>query len=832
MMDESSSVQQAQPSIQTDTNLRGSLPQEFKKLQQFKRATALALQEETDSSRRVDPAAPPTPPSAAPTPTKPTPTSTSTPGKEAAPGDVIPKEVKKDRFKGENLIQYGLWAHYLAYCASLLCFIFGIYAMSWDAQQPPFNCRIDGQNISPLYLPNSNGLCNVSHVELDNQVVSRQEVCCRGDERSTLKGNTALGAIYMVWSVVLVATEDTTLGAGLLYPNDTITYKYKFSVFALLHTVVGLAGLSSYSTCLAGVALLLAAAVYQIAAARRECGDGGRAARAAASLAALSSAEDAAPSLADKLKAPLLLLRETLSDYLSYLPEPRLGDPRKFLVRIYNEDKLSSYFWVTVFYLINAIIFFVTLHTWQASVAASKTALLSGTLDVSCDSTVCAYNRQLVKSGPLSAAAPWAKACGMCLNFDCSLLILPVIKMVLRKLNNSGESLAAAQNSTDYCAKLLARPITRYIPIQRNIEFHKVIAFTVLFFAMGHTVAHLANLRNADDTTLRYFVKWGWVGTSYFTGGVVTIAMLLIFSGASNRMRQTKYELFFQSHHAFLVFYLFMFMHGPNFIYWSLVPCLLYLVERYLQVWRGNQPILVTRVEWIAPVMAVYFRPLLRDAFAFKEGQYLYLNCPHISSTEWHPFTISSCQEDLSCGSRVCLATGEDVHPVPRPTDLPAKAKWSKFYPVSRDWRSMDPLDYLEQSETDYNDYLSCHIRVHGLDDLEAKSWTRKLKEYFEVLAGGGGAAGDREKSVFPVFFSRREARGEVLMGRVSGPDGRQLLRVDGPHSAPAEHYGNYGTVMLIGAGIGLTPCASILQVRLVAFSLPSMTPPNTVTKI
>lgn len=37
------------------------------------------------------------------------------------------------------------------------------------------------------------------------------------------------------------------------------------------------------------------------------------------------------------------------------------------------------------------------------------------------------------------------------------------------------------------------------------------------------------------------------------------------------------------------------------------------------------------------------------------------------------------------------------------------------------------------------------------------------------------------------------------------------ILRVDGPHAAPAEHYSSYGTVMLVGAGIGLTPCASIL---------------------
>lgn len=66
-------------------------------------------------------------------------------------------------------------------------------------------------------------------------------------------------------------------------------------------------------------------------------------------------------------------------------------------------------------------------------------------------------------------------------------------------------------------------------------------------------------------------------------------------------------------------------------------------------------------------------------------------------------------------------------------------------------------------------------------------------------------------ESKFPFYFSKRDARGDITIGRQFGPDGNQIIRIDGPHSAPAEHYINYGTVMLIGAGIGLTPCVSIL---------------------
>lgn len=45
------------------------------------------------------------------------------------------------------------------------------------------------------------------------------------------------------------------------------------------------------------------------------------------------------------------------------------------------------------------------------------------------------------------------------------------------------------------------------------------------------------------------------------------------------------------------------------------------------------------------------------------------------------------------------------------------------------------------------------------------------------------------------------------------GPDGKTpILRVDGPFGAPAEHFFEFEYVVLIGAGIGVTPYASILK--------------------
>mmetsp|Transcript_28301 Transcript_28301/g.90538 ORF Transcript_28301/g.90538 Transcript_28301/m.90538 type:complete len:341 (-) Transcript_28301:460-1482(-) len=228
-------------------------------------------------------------------------------------------------------------------------------------------------------------------------------------------------------------------------------------------------------------------------------------------------------------------------------------------------------------------------------------------------------------------------------------------------------------------------------------------------------------------------------------------------------------------------------LHGPVFWAWSLLPLTLYVGERVMQIYRGKKPFKLVKVEWIKPVLAVYFRPVYKADFQFKEGQYLYLGCPFINPAEWHPFTISSAADDLRTGELISLATGEPVVEVPRPAGVPHDAKWQKYCPASVDYRKLRPEDMLEKHEVSYNDYVSVHIKVSLSNP---NSWTRKLKDYIELLHPGGS---------FPYYFTQRNERGDVEVGRLLGPDGQQVITVDGPHSAPSEHYNEYGTVMVVG---------------------------------
>ena len=86
-------------------------------------------------------------------------------------------------------------------------------------------------------------------------------------------------------------------------------------------------------------------------------------------------------------------------------------------------------------------------------------------------------------------------------------------------------------------------------------------------------------------------------------------------------------------------------------------------------------------------------------------------------------------------------------------------------------------------------DYISVHIRVVG--------------DFTGALAKACGCDFDRKKG-------EKEAGGAVVNSS-SNPIGRVLPRimVDGPFGSAFEDFLKYETVLLVGAGIGVTPFAS-----------------------
>ncbi|XP_034545750.1 NADPH oxidase 1 [Notolabrus celidotus] len=377
------------------------------------------------------------------------------------------------------------------------------------------------------------------------------------------------------------------------------------------------------------------------------------------------------------------------------------------------------------------------------------------------------YTRHL-----LGSALAWARAPAAVLNFNCMLILLPVCRNLLSLL----------RGSFGCCGRTMRKQL------DHNLSFHKLVAYMIALMTAVHVVAHLLNvewynnsrrgvydelstaLSNLDDTTNTTYLNpirtidvdaqqsptyLVFTTIAGLTGVIITLALILIITSSMEVIRRSYFEVFWYTHHLFIIFFIGLVFHGagrivrsqvpttpphnitfckdhsnqwgripdcpipqfeggfPQTWMWVIGPMILYLCERLLRFIRYMQTVRYRKI--VMRPSKVLELQLVKNGFKMEVGQYVFLNCPAISQLEWHPFTMTSAPEE---------------------------------------------------------DFFSVHIRSAG-------DWTDKLISIMQQLPEGA-----------------------------QGPK----MGVDGPFGTASEDVFDYEVSMLVGAGIGVTPFASILK--------------------
>lgn len=303
-------------------------------------------------------------------------------------------------------------------------------------------------------------------------------------------------------------------------------------------------------------------------------------------------------------------------------------------------------------------------------------------------------------------------------------------------------------------------PLNGIVQFDKNITFHITTAWSIVFWSWVHTIAHWNNF--AQIAAKNKLGIYGWLLANFvsgpgWTGYVMLIALMGMVITSVEKPRRANYERFWYTHHMFIVFFLFWAMHGAF--------CMIQPDFAPFCISVGTQAVGVFWQYWMYGGFVYLAERVARE----MRGRHK----TYISKVVQHP-------------SNVCEIQIKKEH-------TKTRAGQYIFFncPEVSIWQ-YHPFTLTSAPE---EDYISIHMRVVG-DFTRAVS--KALGCEWDKKAGGGSAV---------VGVNNENSDVDPALRRVL-----PRVYVDGPFGSASEDVFKYEISILCGAGIGVTPFASILK--------------------
>ncbi|XP_019687716.3 NADPH oxidase 5 isoform X1 [Felis catus] len=401
----------------------------------------------------------------------------------------------------------------------------------------------------------------------------------------------------------------------------------------------------------------------------------------------------------------------------------------------------------------------------------------------------------------LGASVMVAKGCGQCLNFDCSFIVVLMLRRCLTWLR--------------------ATWLAQVLPLDQNIQFHQLMGWVVVGLSLVHTVAHVANFALQAQSGASPFRFWelllttrpgiGWVrGSASPTGVALLLLLLLMFVCSSSCIRRSgHFEVFYWTHLSYLPMWILLIVHGPSFWKWLLVPGILFFLEKAIGLAVSRMAALYIVEVNLLPSKVTHLLIKRPPLFHYRPGDYLYLNVPTIARYEWHPFTISSAPEQKDT---IWL-------------HVRSQGQWTNR--LYESFKTSDPVDSkrlsrslrMRRSQRKPQSFQCQPVQSGAAVQGAVASSKDVIVELTSYRPRGTPQHGDPG----PVPTGTEESaqaqrRTTSEWGLVSEMSSENHLfcnikcYIDGPYGTPTRRIFASEHAVLIGAGIGITPFASILQ--------------------
>ncbi|XP_011093123.2 ferric reduction oxidase 2 [Sesamum indicum] len=175
---------------------------------------------------------------------------------------------------------------------------------------------------------------------------------------------------------------------------------------------------------------------------------------------------------------------------------------------------------------------------------------------------------------------------------------------------------------------------------EASVKYHIWVGHIVMTLFTAHGLCYLIYWSVTHQFS--QMLEWDNTGISNVAGEISLAAGLLLWATTFPRIRRNMFELFFYTHHLYILFVFFFVLHvGISYTCIMLPGFFLFMIDRYLRFLQSRRRVRLISAR-VLPCETVELNVSKCKGLRYAPTSIMFMNVPSISKLQWHPFTISS----------------------------------------------------------------------------------------------------------------------------------------------------------------------------------------------
>ncbi|WCJ22746.1 ferric reduction oxidase 2 [Euphorbia peplus] len=198
------------------------------------------------------------------------------------------------------------------------------------------------------------------------------------------------------------------------------------------------------------------------------------------------------------------------------------------------------------------------------------------------------------------------------------------------------------------CLTFLFFPVARgssVLPLfgltsEASIKYHIWLGHAVMAFFSAHGFSYVLFWIVTNQPS--EMLQWSKTGISNLAGELSLLAGLGLWATTFPRIRRKVFELFFYTHHLYILFMIFFLFHVSfSFACIMLPGFYLFVVDRYIRFLQSRTSVRLASAR-VLPCQTLELNFAKSPSLSYNPTSVMFINVPAISKLQWHPFTITS----------------------------------------------------------------------------------------------------------------------------------------------------------------------------------------------